>query len=145
MTVDRARTGNSVVTSSGSGERPDFNPTPGCSVDAVRRGVPGNYINLSCFSFPALGELGNLGHNTLRGSGLENFNFSLVKNHNLLAEKLKIQFRAEFFNLFNRANFGTALTTVFNSQGQPLLGNAALVPPTATTSRQIQFGMKLIW
>jgi len=145
ITVDRARTGNSQITSSGSGQRPDFNAAaPGCSVDAVNPGFPSSYINLSCFSFPALGELGNLGRNTLRGPGLENFNFSLVKNHNLLAENLKVQFRAEFFNLFNRTNFGTAIATVFNSSGLPVQANSALTS-TATTSRQIQFGLKLIW
>ena len=65
------------------------NPAPGCSLNAVNSGNPSNYVKLQCFSFPALGTLGNLGRNTMRGPGLEDFDFSLFKNHNLLRDKLK--------------------------------------------------------
>jgi len=144
--VDRAGTGSTVAGSSSDGQRPDFAPGPGCSSPyAVNSGNPSNYIKLQCFSFPALGTLGNLGRNVLRGPSLKDFDFSLFKNHNLLSEKLKVQFRAEFFNLFNRPNFGTLLVSVFNSQGLPVPASAALQPPSVTSSRQIQFGMKLIW
>ena len=143
--TDRAGTGSTVAGTSGDGQRPDFKPGPGCSTpDAVNSGNPNAYVRLQCFSFPALGTLGNLGRNVLRGPNLQDFDFSLFKNNNLLAERLKVQFRAEFFNLFNRANFATALLTPFNSQGLSVPANAAL-RSTATRSRQIQFGMKFIW
>ena len=108
-------------------------------------GHPDNYVKLQCFSFPALGELGNLGRNTLRSPGLETFDFSVFKNHSVLGEKLRVQFRAEFFNIFNRANFISQLVTAFDSQGRTVPVNAALNPPTLTTSRQIQFGLKFLW
>jgi len=66
---DIAFTGNSRVNSSAGGQRPNFNPIPGCSTNPVNSGQPTNYINLSCFSLPALGTLGDLGRNTLRGPG----------------------------------------------------------------------------
>ena len=63
----------------------------------------------------------------------------------ILHEKLEMQFRAEFFNLLYSANFGFQVVNIFNCQGQPVPANAGVKPPTVTTSRQIQFGMKLIW
>ena len=106
---------------------------------------PESYIKLQCFAFPAPGTIGNLGRNTLRGPRVENWDFSLFKNHDLPGEELRVQFRAEFFNLLNRPNFGLPVTNIFNGAGQPVAANAAVKPPTVTTSRQIQFGMKLIW
>ena len=108
-------------------------------------GHPERYIKLQCFSYPAPGTIGNLGRNTLRSPRVQDFDFSLVKNHDLLSEKLRVQFRAEFFNLLNRPNFGFQVVNLFNGQGQAVPANAGVKPPTVTTSRQIQFGMKLIW
>jgi outer membrane receptor protein involved in Fe transport len=145
---DQAGTGSNQVGRNGGGQRPDFNPSggPGCTVGAVNAGVPANYIRVECFSFPRPGELGNLGRNTFRAPKLEDFDFSVFKNHNLVGEKLKVQFRAESFNLFNRPNFtnGGQPFTPFNSNGQPVLANTRLVG-TVTTSRQIQFGLKLLF
>jgi hypothetical protein len=111
----------------------------------VDPGHPERYIKLQCFSYPAPGTIGNLGRNTLRSPRVQDFDFSLVKNHDLLSEKLRVQFRAEFFNLLNRPNFGFQVVNLFNGQGQAVPANAGVKPPTVTTSRQIQFGMKLIW
>jgi hypothetical protein len=141
--ADRARTGTAA--GNNNGQRPDYNAAPGCSPNAVNQGNPDVYIKLQCFSFPALGQLGNLGRNTLRAPGLEDFDFSLFKNHNLAGEKLKVQFRAEAFNLLNRTNFGARWFQAFNGKGVSIPANAALKAPTVTTSRQIQFGLKFVW
>jgi Carboxypeptidase regulatory-like domain/TonB dependent receptor-like, beta-barrel len=142
LQADNAGTGTSTTTQ----QRPDFKPGPDCpSPNAVNPGHPESYIKLQCFSYPAPGTIGNLGRNTLRGPMVENFDFSLFKNHDMLSEKLRMQFRAEFFNLLNRPNFGFPVVNLFNGQGQAVSANAGVKPPTVTTSRQIQFGMKLIW
>jgi hypothetical protein len=90
---------------------------------------------------------GNAGRNILTGPGLANLDFSLVKN-NHIAESLNLQFRAEFFNLLNRANFQVpplvAGTDIFDSTGAPN-PSAGLLTSTTTSSRQIQLGLKLIW
>jgi hypothetical protein len=143
ITGDRAGTGTGV--GNGQAQRPDYNPAPGCSTNATNPGHPDGYINLQCFTRPAPGTLGNLGRNTLRAPGLEDFDFSLFKNNNLLGEKLKMQFRVEAFNLFNRTNFGGHSVSLINGRGAFVPGNAVLQAPTVTTSRQIQFGTKLIW
>lgn len=99
--------------------------------------------DLRCFNLR-----GNLGRNTLIGPGLVNFDFSLFKNNFVkrISDTFNAQFRAEFFNVFNRANFAPPLDnrTVFDAAGTPI-GNAGLITSTQTPSRQIQFALKLIW
>jgi len=66
-----------------------------------------------------------------------------------LRERLRLQFRAEIFNLLDRANFNTPNLIVFtpptatNITG--LSGTAGAITSTSTTSRQVQFGLKLLW
>jgi hypothetical protein len=54
-----------------------------------------------------------------------------------------VQFRAEFFNVLNRANFDTPNPILFSSGA--ISSTAGLITATATTSRQIQFGLKLLF
>jgi hypothetical protein len=97
--------------------------------------VPGSCANL----------LGNARRNSVIGPGLIDFDFSLTKN-NRIRENLNLQFRAEFFNIFNRANFLTpfATSTLFDPTGT-LIAGAGAITGTSTTAREIQFGLKLIW
>ena len=91
---------------------------------------------------------GNLGRNTLIGPGLAKLDFSVFKNNYVkrISENFNAQFRAEFFNILNHANFAspTDNLTVFDQTGQPI-PSAGLITSTQTTSRQIQFALKLIW
>lgn len=145
LSSDQARTGNSRVNSSAGAQKPDFNPIAGCSPNAINPGQPFNYINTACFKFPALGQLGNLGRNTLRGPNLEETDLSLFKNFGFAGERYKLQFRAEAFNLLNHTNFGVGTTAVFNRQGAVIPTAGQLLPPTLTTSRQLQLGAKFTW
>lgn len=138
----------------------------GCT-SAVNPGHPNNYINLDCFSVPmatpaiaaqctpfsavagsCANLLGNSGRNTLIGPGLVNLDFSVMKNNYIpkISEKFNAQFRAEFFNILNRANFAAPIdnSTLFDETGAPI-GGAGAVDSTSTTSREIQFALKLIW
>jgi hypothetical protein len=91
---------------------------------------------------------GNLGRNTLIGPGLVNLDFSVFKNNYIkrISDSFNVQFRAEFFNILNHTNFSPPLDNrnVFDSKGHPI-ANAGLITSTQTTSRQIQFALKLIW
>jgi hypothetical protein len=102
-------------------------------------------------SFPQCFNLrGNAGRNILIGPGLSNLDFSLFKNNSVtrISESIKVQFRAELFNILNRPNFAVPNspnnTDIFDSTGSPN-GAAGLLTSTTTTSRQIQFALKLIW
>ena len=101
------------------------------------------------FAFPFCRNLrGNLSRNTLIGPGLMNFDFSVFKNNFIkrISDAFNVQFRAEFFNIFNRANFAPPLDNrnVFDATGTPI-ANAGLITATQTPSRQIQLALKLIW
>lgn len=104
------------------------------------RGGPEQYYDTSQFTKATLGFFGNLGRNTLTGPGLATFDFSLFKNLPV-TEGSRIQFRAEFFNFFNRVNFGYPDRTPFLSNGQPDV-NAGRITETRGSARQIQFGLK---
>ena len=145
LTSDQAFTGNSRAHSSAGGQRPNYNPAPGCSANAINPGQPNNYINTNCFSFPAPGVLGNLGRNTLRGPRLVDFDSSLFKNIQLAHDKYSLQLRSEFFNVLNHTNFGVAATGLFDGGGGLLSAAGQLPAPTLTTSRQIQFGAKFVF
>ena len=121
-------------------------PAPGCPAngDAVNVGNFNEYINLSCFRMPPAGELGNVGRNTLRGPGFEDFDFSIFKNTTVRGER-QIQFRAEFFNVLNRPNFEFRLAQILDSNGNLVPINAIPQAPTVNAARQIQFGLKFTY
>lgn len=67
---------------------------------------PDKFIaNPEIFSQPAPGKIGTCGRNILRGPGLAQLDFSVIKNTRIF-ERYTLEFRWEMFNLFNRANFG---------------------------------------
>jgi hypothetical protein len=107
-------------------------------------GKPGQWFNPNAFLQPPpnSGFYGDLGRDTLTGPGLATWDFSAIKN-TTIHERLNLQFRAEIFNLLNRANFSTPNLIVFTPSG--ISGTAGAISSTSTTSRQVQFGLKLIW
>jgi hypothetical protein len=114
-------------------------------VNAINPGNPLNYIKTECFSFPALGTLGNLGRNTLRGPGLQDVDASLFKNWPLRHDRTRLQFRIEAFNLFNKANFQAPKVKIFDGSGAVISTATQLTPPTQTSERQVQLALKLSW
>ena len=76
------------------------------------------------------------------GPGLVNFDTSLFKKLTI-TEALTLQFRAEAFNLFNHANFSYPNEIVFN--GADISPSAGVLTQTSTTSRQLQFALKLLF
>ncbi len=100
---------------------------------------------LWCFN-----KRGNAGRNILPGPGLVNLDFSLFKNNPIrrISEAFNVQFRAEIFNILNHANFALPVepdnTDVFDESGAST-GTEGLLTKTTTSSRQIQFALKVIW
>jgi len=120
-------------------DRPAIDPSFGGRI-LLRR--PAQWFNPSAFSLPAAGTYGNLGREPYDGPGLADVDISLTKD-TAVSEKMKLQFRAEFFNALNRVNFDTPNPIVFSSGA--ISSTAGLITATATTSRQIQFGLKLLF
>ena len=72
-----------------------------------------NWVNPNAFALPAIGTFGNAGKGDFRGPGLLNFDMNFSKSIPI-TERFKLQIRAEFFNIFNHANFldpGSASST----------------------------------
>ena len=107
-------------------------------------GSPNQWFNPQAFLQPPpnSGFYGNLGRDNLIGPGLATWDFSAIKD-TPIHERLSLQFRAEIFNLLNRANFNTPNLIVFTPSG--LSGTAGVITSTSTTARQVQFGLKILW
>ncbi|HEV2667261.1 MAG TPA: hypothetical protein VG324_20245, partial [Blastocatellia bacterium] len=92
--------------------------------------------------FRPVARFGGLGRNVIIGPGFNNTDFSIIKNTRL-GERMRAQFRAEFFDLFNHANFGRPGNVV----GSPAFGritNTRFPTGESGSSRQVQFALKLI-
>ena len=98
------------------------------------------WFNTSCFVDPAPGMLGDSSRSALYGPGFTNFDFSLFKNFSLsrVREGVKLQFRSEFFNVFNHPQFGPPGT----AEGGAGFGQ---VLSTINNPRLIQFALKVIF
>jgi len=120
-------------------DRPSLNPS---FSGPIVLGKQTQWFNPAAFTLPAAGTFGNLGRGTFEGPGLFDVDLSLLKNTSV-SERMTLQFRAEFFNALNRSNFGTPNAVVFS--GPAVSASAGLISTTATTSRQIQFGLKLVF
>jgi hypothetical protein len=125
------------------------------------------YYNTKCFTFPLQGTIpnaqcnqvvdpttqqsaclnlfGNVRRNSLVGPKLVNVDFSVYKNFPIrkISETFNVQFRAELFNVLNHANFAPPINNVAVLQPVSGIATAGLLDRTTTTSRQIQFGLKL--
>jgi hypothetical protein len=118
------------------------------------------WLNPNCYSLQAPGTLGNAGRNTLIGPGLMDVDFAVLKDTRVpkISEAFRIQFRAEFFNLFNHPQLGQPNISLFTQGAAGActitgLGCGSLSPTSGqitslggnTAARQIQFGLKFLF
>jgi hypothetical protein len=108
-----------------------------------------HYFDPCAFTIPNAGFLGTTSRNNLRAPGYAGLDFSVAKDTRLksLGENSNLQFRVEFFNIFNRANFGLPNRTVYTGKapGEPVLGTAGQITSTVGTARQVQLALKLLF
>ena len=121
--------------------RPSWNPN---FAGKVILGLPNEYFDPLAFTQPLPGTYGNVGRNILQGPSLEQVDFSLAKKW-ALSERLGLQFRGEIFNLFNHTNLNTPNPVVYASATGGPSPTAGVITSTATSSRQVQLGLKLLW
>jgi hypothetical protein len=115
----------------GNNDRPNVIANPTLDNPTADR-----WFNTAAFAVPTRGTFGNAGRNILDGPGLQTFNLSLVKN-TVFSDRYTLQFRSEFFNAFDRANFGLP----DNFVGNPAFGRIL----SAGDPRRIQLGLKLLF
>jgi TonB dependent receptor len=126
----------------GAPARPNYSSASACHpYQILNRPISGpaiQYFNPACYTLQPLGTEGNVGRDSIYGPGLLNVDLSIIKRTKI-TEKLDSEFRAEFFNLFNRANFGQPNAAVFTGP------TAGQITTLATPPRQIQFAFKLVF
>jgi hypothetical protein len=119
-------------------------PRPDRTCSGGGNGTISDWINASCFTTANLQtalnagqpRFGNSGRNIISEPGLATLDIALMKNFKLM-EKLTLQFRAEAYNLFNRANFGLPDAT-FGTGNFGQIGGAS-------DARDMQFSLKMIF
>jgi hypothetical protein len=121
-------TGQPVVTSSGS--------------TVARRN---DYFNAAAFApctdLNNAPPFGTSPRNFLRGPGQKNVDFSVIKFFPV-TESSKVEFRAEFFNIFNLVNFGQPYSNVYSANGTTPVGPVGVITQTVASPRIIQFALK---
>jgi len=136
-------------------DRPNL--VPGASqnpVHGVTAGCPGiaageqlrtaqRWFDPCAFELPDIGTFGNLGRNTMIGPTNNNIDLTLTKRTQITESK-SLEFRAEFFNLFNRAYFAAPQPFLMDKTGFHN-GNEGRVSATAIPNREIQLGLKLVF
>ncbi len=104
---------------------------------------PNRYFSPSAFTLAPNGIIGNLARDFGSAPGISKLDLVVVKNTRLF-EWGNLQFRSEFFNLLNRANFGLPASAIFATSGSGAFDSTVgRITGTNTISRQIQFGLKL--
>jgi hypothetical protein len=128
-------------------DRPNL--APGRDYDSIVLGGREQYFDPTAFQLQPEGFKGNSQRGGISGPGFATLDFSVAKDTPLgfLGEAGKLEFRAEFFNLLNRVNFGVPERRVFagRQQNEAPQGNAGVITTTIGTSRQIQLALKLVF
>lgn len=114
-------------------DRADLIANPYLSTGRSRQDLIQKYFNTSAFATPAIGHDGTSGRNILTGPGASNTDFSLFKIFRPI-EKHQLQFRAEFFNLFNQVRLGNPTSALNNANFGRIL--------SAGSARVVQFGLR---
>jgi hypothetical protein len=132
-------TGSNITGSYNGGSRP--NVIVGCdkSISGSAQSRLTEWFNTSCFALPPAFTFGSESRfdPTLRSDGIANWDFALFKTTQV-AERYSVQFRTEFFNLFNRVQFGQPGLT----DGNPSFG---VVSSQSNNPRLIQFALRFIY
>ncbi len=158
LTANRSRSQNDTLQT--STDRPNLNPgrnssnlTSGKSAGCL--GVPAGtplgtqtmWFDPCAFSIQPIGFLGNASRDIIPGPGTATLDLSIAKDTGIkgLGEAAKLEFRAEAFNILNHANFAPPGNTVFagTQDVQAPLSTAGLIQRTSTSSRQLQFSLRL--
>lgn len=126
--------GTDRALSGGGSQRPNLVGDPFLDSGRARGELIARYFNPLAYAVPALGTFGNSGRNTMIGPSSYNLDGSLFKMFPL-KEKLRLQFRAEFFNALNHANLANPVANIASGTVGSIL--------SASSPRILQFGLRL--
>jgi hypothetical protein len=114
-------------------DRPNI--VPGVPIFGPGTQTPNRWFNAAAFTVAPPKQFGNAGRHIIDGPGIFTWDATMMKNFAIM-ERYNLQFRAEFFNLTNRANFADPNANINTPQ-------AGLITSTTTNARQLQFALRL--
>jgi hypothetical protein len=127
------------------------NVAPGVDLSDATTADPSAFVNPSFFQLQPAGFYGNAPRNALKGPNLRSFDMTLAKQTSI-TERIRTEFRIEAFNLFNRPNFAPpdapnrSIFVGVDANGKAISSSSfGQLTRTSTGSRQLQFGVKLLW
>ena len=145
MTIDRSA--SAVPDGNNTNQRPDL--VPGISLTPPRGASIGDWINPAAFAVPADGTFGDAPRDVARGPGAWQIDMGIGKRIPL-TERAQLEFRAEFFNIFNHPQYGLPLSDFSVASGPNGFGNIISTVSTTTpvspvgtgTPREMQFSLR---
>ena len=145
VTIDRSA--SAVPDGNNTDQRPDL--VPGVSLTPPGGSTIGEWVNPAAFATPANGTFGNAPRDVARGPGAWQMDLGIGKQIPL-TERARIEFRAEFFNIFNHPQYGLPLSDFSVSPGPNGFGNIISTVSTTTpvspvgtgTPREMQFSLR---
>jgi Carboxypeptidase regulatory-like domain/TonB dependent receptor len=121
-------------------ERPNY--VPGVSLTPPGGSTPEEWVNPAAFSTPVSGTFGDLGRNAFRAPGISDVDFALAKDVSI-TERMKIRFRADVFNILNRAQFGAPNAVLGQANFGEITTTISSYATGRGTPREFQLSAKL--
>ena len=138
------RSSSSVPDGNTTDQRPDL--VPGVPLTPTGGATTGQWINPAAFTVPATGTFGDAPRDVVRGPGAWQMDFGVGKRISL-TERERLEFRSEFFNIFNHPQYGLPQATFgvpgFGSIIQTVNTTTPVSPVGSGTPREIQFSVRL--
>ena len=142
ITIDRPNASVPGLYAVGGSERPDY--VPGQSLKPAGGSTPNHWINPAAFAVPANGTFGNLGRNAFRARGIAQLDLGLSK-FVPIKERLSIRFRADLFNVTNRAQYGAPNADVSAANFGVITTTLSNYATGRGTPRELQLSMKFVF
>jgi hypothetical protein len=140
ITVDRSNSAVPGLFTISGEERPNY--VPGAPLTPAGGSNPNDWINLAAFAVPANQTFGNLGRNAFRAPAISQLDMGLSKFINI-REKLNLRFRADLFNVFNRAQFGAPNADISTSNFGTITSTISSYATGRGTPRELQLSAKI--
>jgi hypothetical protein len=140
ITIDRSNASVPGQYAISGSERPNY--VYGISLTPAAGSTPQEWINPAAFSTPVAGTFGNLGHNAFRAPGISEVELALSKDVHI-AERVTLRFRADVFNLFNRAQYGAPNADVSQSTFGVITTTISNYATGRGTPREFQLSAKI--
>ncbi len=142
ITVDRSNAAVPGLFTISGEERPNY--VYGVPLTPVGGSNPNNWINPAAFAVPSNQTFGNLGRNAFRAPGISQLDMGLSKFINI-TERLNLRFRADLFNVFNRAQFGAPNADISTSNFGAITSTISAYATGRGTPRELQLSAKIMF